>query len=103
MAWPKSPKRKAKATRLGVLFAQMDVPGALLLLLASTLLVFALQEAGSRHYDWNSAAIIVSLIVSGICWCAFITWIFWLDSDQSRVPIKPIFPLSVALKRPTGP
>jgi len=86
-----------------MLFAQMDIPGALLLLVASTLLVFALEEAGSRRYDWDSPAIIVSLVISATSCCAFIAWIFWLDSDRSRVQIKPIFPLSVALKRPTGP
>jgi hypothetical protein len=103
VAWPKSLKRIAKAKGLATIFTHIDVLGALLLLLASTLLVFALQEAGSRRYYWDSPAIIVSLVVSGTCWCAFIVWIFWLDSDQSRVQIKPIFPLSVSLNRPTGP
>src|SRR5436189_2772544 len=96
VAWPKSPRRGAKAKGLAKLFAQVDIPGALLLLAASILLVFALQESGGRRYNWDSAAIIVSLVVSGICWFAFVAWIFWLDSNQSRVQIKPIFPLSVA-------
>ena len=102
VAWPKSPKQKTKL-KWPILFAQVDIPGALLLLVGSTLLVFALQEAGSRRYNWDSAAIIVSLVVSFTCWFAFVAWIFWLDYNQSRVQIKPIFPLSVALKRPTGP
>jgi MFS family permease len=103
IAWPKSPKRKAKVKRPATLFVHVDVLGALLLLLASTLLVFALQEAGARRYNWDSPMIIATLVVSGTCWCTFIVWIFWLDSDKSRVQIKPIFPISVSLNRPTGP
>jgi hypothetical protein len=103
VAWPKSHKRRVKNNWSVKFFAQIDLLGAVLLLLASTLLVFALQEAGAQRYNWDSPAIIASLVVSSACWCAFIAWIFWLDFGPSGVNIKSIFPLSVALNRPTGP
>jgi Fungal trichothecene efflux pump (TRI12) len=104
VAWPKSHKPKVKKNRSVImLLAQIDLLGAILLLLASALLVFALHEAGAQRYNWDSPGIIASLAISCACWCAFIAWIFWLDSSPSRVNIKSIFPLSVALSRPTGP
>lgn len=81
----------------------MDVPGALFLLVASVLLVFAIQEAGALRYKWNSAAVIASLVFSGIFWCAFFAWTFWLEFAERNVYIKPILPLKAALTRPTGP
>jgi hypothetical protein len=39
---------------------KVDVLGAFLMLAASVLLVFALEEGGSR-YPWNSSAVIGSL------------------------------------------
>jgi hypothetical protein len=101
IAWPRHPTDKSQIRP--AFFAQMDIPGALLLLIASVLLVFAIQEAGALKYKWNSAAIVVSLVISGISWCAFIAWTSWLNSAQTSVQMKSIFPLSAALQRPTGP
>lgn len=47
--------------------------------------------------------IIASLVVSGICWLFFVVWIIWLESGKTRLAIAPIFPPSVAMRRPTGP
>lgn len=47
--------------------------GAFLGLAASILLVFALEQAGSR-YAWSDAVIISTLTVSCILWLAFIGW-----------------------------
>jgi hypothetical protein len=81
----------------------MDVVGAFLLLVASVLLVFALQQAGSQAYRWDSATIIATLVVSSVSWVAFIAWIFWLEFGGAKMQTSAIFPLSVALHRPTGP
>ncbi len=43
------------------------------MLAASILLVFALEEAGTR-YAWGSAPIIVTLVVSALCWVGFVGW-----------------------------
>ncbi|OBT91219.1 hypothetical protein VE02_00380 [Pseudogymnoascus sp. 03VT05] len=100
IAWPAQADRK---NRLSTSLAQMDVLGALLLLIATVLLVFALQQAGSQEYAWSSPVIVATLTVSAVSWVAFIAWIAWLESGRSGLRIKAIFPLSIALKRPTGP
>jgi hypothetical protein len=101
VAWPGYLKRETRKRTAPL--AQMDIPGALLLLVASVLLVFALQEAGALRYKWNSAIIVASLTISGISWCAFIAWVYWLSSSRSKLHMKPIFPIKAVLQRPTGP
>ncbi|KAI1003994.1 hypothetical protein K3495_g4219 [Podosphaera aphanis] len=100
LAWPRNPKHKNQKRSL--LLSQVDVPGALFLLAASTLLVFALEQGGLRGI-WSSPIIIVSLVTSGFCWALFIGWIFFLESGKYNINIKPIFPLKSAMARPTGP
>jgi MFS family permease len=101
LAWPAQPLPKSR-TRIA-LFTKLDALGALLLLVASVLLVFAIQEAGALRFKWNSTVIVVCLVISGICWCGFTAWVSWLSSSQTKLQMQPIFPLSAALRRPTGP
>lgn len=100
IGWPKTSKRKGNIQ--GGFFAQMDVLGALLLLVASTLLVFSVQQAGAMRYSWNSPVIISCLVISIVSWLSFVSWIFWLHSGRSKFQMKSIFPLSIVLSRPTG-
>lgn len=77
---PTAPKQKIQ---------RVDGLGAMLLLVATVLLVAALQEAG-LNYPWKSAFIISLLTVSGICWILFIFW-------EHRVTLydkikEPVFP-----------
>jgi len=60
-----------------------------LLLVATTFLVAALEEAG-QTYAWNSAFVIALLTISGISWVVFIFWerIITLKSKH----IEPVFP-----------
>lgn len=82
---------------------KVDFVGALLLLAASTLLVFALQEAGSTMYAWSSSAIISTLVLSSVCWIAFFAWIAWLSLGNGISSMRAILPLHIVLSRPTGP
>jgi predicted membrane channel-forming protein YqfA (hemolysin III family) len=82
----------------------IDYLGGFLLLAASTLLVFALQEAGSVAFAWDSAAIIVALTIAGVSWIGFFARLWWLEFGQKATnPVRPIVPLRVLFSRPTGP
>ena len=52
---------------------RIDFPGCILLLLATMSFTSAFQEAGSQ-FSWNSAYVIVLLIVSVVLWLALIVW-----------------------------
>lgn len=69
---------------------RIDVFGILFLLAASILLVFALEQGGTR-YEWNSATIVAVLVLAGLSWIAFALWEYWLE--RSRSLQEPIFPL----------
>jgi xanthine/uracil permease len=49
---------------------RVDIVGAFILLAASVLVVFVLEEEGIR-YAWNSAAIIAGLTLGCLCWVSF--------------------------------
>lgn len=68
---------------------RIDVFGAFLLLAASILLVFALEEGGVA-YPWKSGAVIASFILSGLLWAGFITWERELSMSDSVC--EPMFP-----------
>jgi hypothetical protein len=70
------------------------------LLAASTLLVFALQEAGRAEYSWSSGAIIANLTISGVSWVGFFAWILYLERGGKR---KAIISAKYLFSRPTGP
>lgn len=103
VSWPrqistrKSPKVSLQSLR------SVDFLGALLLLAASALLVFAIQEAGGDSYAWNSGTIIGTLVVSSVCWLAFFVWTYWLSLGKRTHRVRAIFPLTIAMTRPTGP
>lgn len=73
------------------LFAQVDWPGVALSLVASVVLCFAL-ESGGNQYSWNSAAIVASLVISGISWVAFTVWQAFLTARAGKMAMLPIFP-----------
>ncbi|KAL8684318.1 MAG: hypothetical protein Q9224_006442 [Gallowayella concinna] len=86
----------------GVITEQVDWLGATLLLAASALLVFGLQQGGSTTYKWNSATIITTLVISGTCWVSFFIWTSWLARAKVH-QVRAIFPINIALTRPLGP
>ena len=77
-------------------FKRVDFLGAFLLLAASVLLVFALEEGGSR-YPWNHAAVIAPLVLSVVAWVAFVVWEIWLEKSGSVQ--EPIFPMRLVRDR----
>ncbi|KAL6786971.1 major facilitator superfamily domain-containing protein [Trichoderma sp. SZMC 28012] len=79
-------------------FASIDFIGSATLLCSSSLLVFAIQQAGSQTFAWSSPVIIAALTISGVSWAAFIYWEVVLDSKRHR-HIEPIFPIRLMLHR----
>ena len=76
---------------------RVDFLGSILLLAATVLMVFGLQEAGSRVYTWKSAATVSTLTVSAVCFAAFVAWETWLSICDRRT--EPLFPLRLVAKR----
>ncbi|KAL8295667.1 hypothetical protein RB597_009236 [Gaeumannomyces tritici] len=90
-------RRQQNTTTILQSFGMIDFPGALLLLAASMMLVYAIQEAGSMKYHWNSVPIAVNLTLSLLCCIAFWGWEAFLHARGGRV--APIFPMSLATHR----
>ncbi|XWX02155.1 hypothetical protein V2A60_010187 [Cordyceps javanica] len=79
-------------------FTKIDFIGGITLLSSSGLLVFAIQQAGSQTYAWNSAQIIITLVISAVCWILFIAWQIFLEV-KSCFGIEPIFPIRLISRR----
>ena len=95
LSWTRDTSRKSFTKKA---FASIDYLGALLLLAASILVVFALQEAGAYVYAWDSSTIIVSLVISGVTLLALIVWQYYLGR-KPNLPVKQILPLPVLRRR----
>ncbi|KAJ4264444.1 hypothetical protein NW762_005644 [Fusarium torreyae] len=77
-------------------WARIDVLGIILLLAASVLLVFALEQGGTR-YPWRSAAIIATLALSVACFIAFGFWEVHVEHSPGKQ--EPVFPPSICKQR----
>ncbi|KAL2200416.1 drug resistance transporter EmrB/QacA subfamily [Corynascus similis CBS 632.67] len=75
---------------------RVDFIGAVSLLAASVLLVFALESGGTR-YEWNSGPIISTLALSGLLWMVFIIWEIYLE--RTGVTQEPIFQMGLLKNR----
>lgn len=73
----------------GKAWRRVDFVGAFLSLAASVLIIFALEQGGVV-YPWDSAAIVTTLVLSGILWLGFITWERQLSKGNGVC--EPIFP-----------
>lgn len=68
---------------------RLDIPGCVLLLLATMSIVAAFQEAGSR-FAWGSAYFITLLVVSVILWVALAIWERRVTlANATREPVLP--------------
>ncbi|KAK0633155.1 major facilitator superfamily domain-containing protein [Immersiella caudata] len=93
--WPDE-RRNKYDTRTGL--AKIDFVGNLLLVIASILLIFSIQEGASFVWKWSSPIIIWSMVISGVCWfllCVWETYLFYESSQR----VEPIFPLRLAVGR----
>ncbi|KOS22055.1 putative MFS-type transporter [Escovopsis weberi] len=79
-------------------FKKIDFLGNIALHLASGLVVFALQQAGSQSSAWESPEIISTFIISGMCFAVFIWWEVALGSRRFG-RIEPVFPIRLILNR----
>lgn len=95
LLWPEE-RRNRYDTRTGL--SKIDFVGNTLLVIASILLIFAIQEGASFVWKWSSPVIIWSLVVSGVCWLLLVVWESYLFYGQNQV-IQPIFPLRLAVGR----
>lgn len=77
---------------------KIDFVGNFLLILASILLVFGIQEAGSYVWKWSSPVIIWSLVIAGLSWILLGVWETYLFYGRNH-QIQPIFPVRLATGR----
>ncbi|KKZ61200.1 hypothetical protein EMCG_04155 [[Emmonsia] crescens] len=75
---------------------RVDIIGVLLLLASSILLIFALEEAGTR-YSWSDAVIIATFSLAGITGILFTFWELFLEKSTSLQ--EPVFPLRLLKNR----
>lgn len=68
---------------------RIDLPGILLLLGGSLVLVTVLDETNS-HFSWSSAKAIALIIVSAVLWIGFIVW--ETLASNGKYQTKPVFP-----------
>lgn len=93
--WPDD-RRTRYDTRTGL--SKIDFIGNLLLVVASILLIFSVQEGASFVWKWSSPIIIWSLVISSICWLLLCIWEAYLFYGSNQT-VEPIFPLRLATGR----
>ncbi|KAF2993946.1 hypothetical protein E8E14_001307 [Neopestalotiopsis sp. 37M] len=89
-AWPRTGNRHSSG--LWESIRGLDWFGNVVIISASSLLVYALQQAGAFNYAWDSPAIIAALTISAVSLVSFICWEIYLGrkGDPSRQPVLPI-------------
>lgn len=72
-----------------VSWARFDVPGAVLIFLATLAFTAGFQEAGSR-FSWDSAYVITLLVMSAVLWAALMLWERHVTlQSKIREPVLP--------------
>lgn len=82
-----------------VRFRHLDYLGALLILVGSVLFVFILNEAAIRAYAWNSAPVIIVLIISALSWGVLVYWQWVVLSKPRFKQIRPQLPFRLLSSR----
>lgn len=75
-------------------FIEFDFVGTVLILAASVLVVFGLQEAGTGEYAWTSPIVLGTLITGCICWVLLLSWEFYLHLYH-RETVASMLPFSI--------
>ncbi|EED14464.1 MFS multidrug transporter, putative [Talaromyces stipitatus ATCC 10500] len=76
---------------------QFDFIGCLIYLVTCVLLITALQEAGAGSIAWQSAAFIVCMILAGLAFVGFASWIAFLSGGKHST--MPLFPARIIKHR----
>ncbi|KAI2470152.1 MFS general substrate transporter [Annulohypoxylon bovei var. microspora] len=77
---------------------KIDFVGNISVIAATSLLVFALQEAGAYTYAWDSPVIVAALSIASLSWVVFFTWEIYLGLKR-YTRIEPILPLRLFFRR----
>ena len=73
--------------------SNFDFLGATLLLAASVLLVFGLQQGGIGAFAWDSTVVVATLTTGSICWLALAAW-EWSIRQKPQASILPLSSLA---------
>ncbi|KAH6636358.1 hypothetical protein F5144DRAFT_619703 [Chaetomium tenue] len=92
--WPKTFR-----TFKTVPFRHLDFLGALLLLMATVLLVFIINQVTVREYEWSSPQTIAVLILSGSAWLILAWWQWYLSRRPSLGHIRAQIPWRILSDR----
>ena len=78
--------------------ASIDFLGGISIFLATTLLVYGIQQGGSENYIWGKQEIPVAFALAALSWVVFFTWQIALGFG--RFPrIEPVFPVRLTFRR----
>ncbi|KAJ4153604.1 hypothetical protein LMH87_010086 [Akanthomyces muscarius] len=78
---------------------RLDYLGAVLILAATVLPVFIINQAAIRDYAWRSATTISVLVLGGLCWVALVLWQRQLARDARFRHIRPQLPFHILTTR----
>lgn len=74
--WPKADQMRHVERRS---IREMDFVSGVLLIAASVLVVFSLQESGIKTNSWASAIFLTPLIIGCFCWILLFAWEWTVD------------------------
>jgi hypothetical protein len=69
-------------------FANLDLVGSVLIIMASFLIVTVLNET-NLAFSWSSGGAIVLLVLTGVSWIAFFAWEWYISGIPRKDPIFP--------------
>lgn len=95
LAWPSGGRTKLS---IGNVVRRIDFVGNWSIIAATTLVVFALEQAGSSGLAWDNPSVVIPLTVAVLHWVLFICWEVYLGL-QDTLKIEPLFPLRLITQR----
>jgi hypothetical protein len=94
--FPNAPSAQAETSayngagqKIKAVFRRVDMVGALILLVACSFAIAALQE-GNYEYPWSSGLVISFLVISGLFWILFLLWEWFIH--KRNLDIYAMFP-----------
>lgn len=96
LVWPRDFHTKNSSSPR---FHQLDFLGNLCIMVGSVLLIFILNQAAMRVYEWRSAVVILLLTMSGFFWVGLFVW-EWILTWHPRLGfIRPQIPFRLLTDR----